>query len=110
MRRIVLLTASCVVLFVANVAGEYFTRFSEECDVWAKQDLECAKNVNFMWSQCIRSCIDFSEDDHDECEAWASEGECTNNPNYIQIHCPRSCNMAIAWSPWVRATLGKQLE
>jgi hypothetical protein len=87
-------------------AYEYFPKFSEECDGWAEKDGECVNNPNFMWSQCIRSCIDHSVDVDEQCERWAEEGECTNNPNYIQSHCPRSCKLAIAWNPWVRNTLG----
>lgn len=105
----VLLKLVCALLVASAASFEYFPKFSEECDVWAGKDGECVNNPAFMWSKCLRSCIDQSEDDNDKCEGWAEEGECTNNPLYIHIHCPRSCKMAIAWSPWVRNALGEAL-
>jgi diketogulonate reductase-like aldo/keto reductase len=78
----------------------------EGCDTWAIDDKECINNPRFMWTDCIGSCLDYVEDDHENCSRWAAEGECTENPSYIHIHCPRSCALAIAWNPWVRRQLG----
>ena len=31
-------------------------------------------------------------DDHENCQQWASTGECEKNPNYMGKNCRRSCN------------------
>ena len=31
------------------------------------------------------------QDEHENCEMWASSGECENNPEYMMHHCARSC-------------------
>jgi len=33
------------------------------------------------------------KDNNNQCCAWASTGECTNNPNYMTIECQLSCNL-----------------
>ena len=33
------------------------------------------------------------KDNNNQCCAWASSGECTNNPNYMSIECQLSCNL-----------------
>ena len=31
--------------------------------------------------------------DHDtQCSGWASRGECTNNPNWMNVNCRKACN------------------
>eukprot|EP01040_Poterioochromonas_malhamensis_P000203 gene203-213_t len=80
----------------------YDYKRNENCDLWAERDQECINNPRFMWSECIGSCLQYAHDTHDNCERWAAEGECTENPGYIHLHCPRSCGMAIAWNPWLR--------
>ena len=30
-------------------------------------------------------------DDHENCEFWASQGECFDNPSYMRTHCALSC-------------------
>jgi diketogulonate reductase-like aldo/keto reductase len=77
----------------------------EKCDFWADHDKECAHNPKFMWGDCVGSCIGYAEDTSDNCERWAAEGECTENPTYIHVNCPRSCAYAIAWNPWLRQSL-----
>jgi hypothetical protein len=37
--------------------------------------------------------FDFCEDNHDECDAWASLGECFANPKYMNLECQKSCNV-----------------
>ena len=32
------------------------------------------------------------EDQYENCQTWASEGECHNNPNFMLEHCTASCN------------------
>lgn len=78
----------------------------EQCNIWAKEDKECLNNPRFMWSACLGACIEHAEDNDKECEEWAHSKECSGNPNYIQIHCPRRCGLAIAWNPWTRRELG----
>jgi alcohol dehydrogenase (NADP+) len=77
-------------------------RRHENCDYWAEADHECVNNPRYMWKDCIGSCLQYAQDEHENCQRWASEGECTENPNYIHINCPRSCGMALHWNPWVR--------
>ena len=47
---------------------------------WAKHDAECA-------------------DSSTECVAWASGGECRNNPTYMRTQCRRSCNTCLPKAP-----------
>lgn len=77
----------------------------ESCDVWAQTDGECINNPRFMWSTCLGSCLSVANDVDEACPGWAREGECDANPNYIQLHCPQSCGLAVAWNPWVRQGL-----
>lgn len=77
----------------------------ESCDLWAQNDNECINNPRFMWSGCAGSCLSFAVNQDERCESWGNEGECSANPGYIQVHCPRSCSNAIAWNPWVRREL-----
>lgn len=94
-------------LKLTKSTDNYFVKSYDDCDYWAKVDNECLNNPLFMWSKCTSSCYDYSTDDDDiRCPSWAKEGECTANPGYIQIHCPRSCKLSILWSPWVRSKLG----
>jgi len=39
-------------------------------------------------SACIGCC-----DNHEHCAFWANEGECTNNPQYMQSICKLSCRL-----------------
>ena len=32
-------------------------------------------------------------DEHDTCSSWASEGDCTSNPEWMAIKCPVSCGL-----------------
>jgi hypothetical protein len=41
-----------------------------------------------------------------ECPQWAEQGECTNNPLYVNLHCPEHCHRAIGWNPWLRQRAG----
>jgi hypothetical protein len=98
---------SSVVETTFNNVNEYFVNSFDECEYWAKVDKECVNNPLFMWSKCTSSCISYSVDDDDAlCTNWAMRRECTSNPKYIHVHCPRSCKMAIVWSPWVRSAIG----
>ena len=41
-------------------------------------------------------CIFFQdcEDNHVSCEAWASQGECEKNPDYMLANCKKSCDVS----------------
>lgn len=82
-----------------------YLNFFKECDEWAERDGQCLENPKFMWGSCLNSCIHFSRDDNEMCAKWANEGECTANSNYIQFHCPQSCQYAIAWNPVLRRSI-----
>jgi hypothetical protein len=88
-------------------SAQYFVKHSDQCSTWADVDGECALNAPFMWAQCFQDCVDFAKNTHEMCDTWATEGECTKNPSFIHINCPRSCNMAVSWNPWVRRELGR---
>lgn len=77
-----------------------------DCDLWASRDGECLHNPGFMWTKCHSSCIEQARDLQPRCNEWAEEGECTANPTYIHYNCPEACGYAVAWSPFVRRTLG----
>lgn len=34
---------------------------------------------------------DICQDQHEHCSFWSSEGECLLNPDYMAVHCPKSC-------------------
>lgn len=71
----------------------------ESCSFWAGLD-ECAKNPNYMLSNCPVSCntcennggIASCSDTHESCSFWASIDECEKNPRYMLKNCPESCN------------------
>lgn len=101
------ITEASVIEKTFNNVNEYFANSFDECEYWAKVDKECVNNPLFMWSKCTSSCISYGvDDDADLCTNWAMRRECTSNPKYIHVHCPRSCKMAIVWSPWVRSAIG----
>lgn len=83
-----------------------------DCDKWSgksgldSNEKECIDNPNFMWSSCHGSCLENAKDNSDKCKEWAEQGECTQNPSYIQLHCPESCGKAVAWSHWARQKTG----
>jgi ShK domain-like len=77
-----------------------------DCDLWATRDGECLNNPGYMWTKCHSSCIEHARDLQPRCREWAEEGECTANPGYIHNNCPEACGYAVAWSPFVRRTLG----
>ena len=37
-------------------------------------------------------------DDHENCEFWASQGECFDNPSYMRTHCALSCESCASYS------------
>lgn len=75
------------------------------CREWAEIDKECSKNPRFMWGSCQPSCLQVAQDEHEECKQWADQGECSNNANYVAIHCPVACEYAVAWNTWLRVQL-----
>jgi prolyl 4-hydroxylase len=81
------------------------------CHIWAELG-ECKDNAAAMIRFCPESChkcIDDDDDEesdieeegddndedckdsHEQCSFWASKGECENNPNYMHLHCMKSC-------------------
>ena len=80
------------------------------CSVWAELG-ECEENKHDMEIHCRKSCgvcesqdVEEDEDDqpnndlkecqdeHENCEFWASAGECEVNKRYMEISCAKSCN------------------
>ena len=92
-------------LLVVPFLGECVRDENISCREWAEVDFECSKNPRFMWGSCQPSCLKAARDEHEECRQWAQEGECSANPRYVPIHCPVSCEYAIAWNTWLRAQL-----
>lgn len=91
-----------------------------DCDLWAYRDHQCTANPGFMWSTCLSSCLEIVElgvyntgahenaqSTHDgaQCRRWADEGECMNNPRYVQFHCPQHCGSSLSWNIFVRTSL-----
>lgn len=80
----------------------------EMCEEWAKMG-ECEANPNYMLKSCQKSCGTCGDsvaerskkirtlmksnclDSNDECDKWASQGECDANPNYMLNSCKKSC-------------------
>ena len=92
-------------LLVLFFIGECVRDENISCREWAEVDMECSKNPRFMWGSCQPSCLKAARDEHEECRQWAQEGECSANPRYVPIHCPVSCEYAIAWNTWLREQL-----
>jgi len=94
-----------LMLRATSSAAGYLPKVHESCDEWAEKDNECLNNPTFMWSGCLGACWLHAKDDDERCAAWASHGECTSNPGYVQLHCPKSCELSIGWNPWTRRAL-----
>jgi len=83
-----------------------------ECGNWAQMG-ECSKNIEWMMSNCARSCVghmlgaptgpteglDGSVDMHEECGSWAASGECKKNEEWMTSNCAKSCSDAAAAAP-----------
>lgn len=63
-------------------------------------------NPSYMWTDCHTSCLEMAKDTEEDCEIWASQGECVKDPQFINVHCPISCGKALAWNPWTRHASG----
>ena len=100
--------------------GEPCTDLDEECNVWAKEG-ECSANPEYMELQCRMSCGlcggqegpkadapsnkgaseasrdseagEPCEDLDEECAVWQHEGECSANPEYMEVQCRKSCGV-----------------
>ena len=55
-------------------------------------------------SSSVQTC----RDQHPNCASWATYGECDKNPNYMQSHCPVSCDTCPMVAPeYVPISFGK---
>ena len=84
-------------LLLLSIALTTHPTTAQECSA---DDQECSVNNNndddsinepqgeSSSSMEEKECIDTDE----RCTYWASAGECTNNPNYMHIYCPISCD------------------
>ena len=55
-------------------------------------------------SSSVQAC----RDQHPNCASWATYGECEKNPNYMQSHCPVSCDTCPMVAPeYVPISFGK---
>jgi len=76
---------------------------NEQCNAWAGVG-ECEKNPAYMHDKCKSSCnvcpqsgpasqgstsqpSSGCRDDNGQCGAWAADGECTKNPQYMSLNC-----------------------
>lgn len=103
---------SVILLISTSYVSSVFDLHTE-CNTWAFEDNQCIENPNFMWTSCLTSCISFANniandegyEFHSKCKDWAAEGECEANPNFINLHCPVDCGLAVAWDPFTRREL-----
>jgi len=67
--------------------GQYL---HEKCEIALNGEVVCKGNEvnNRKTLQLDPKC----NDNHDMCSHWASEGECSTNPNYMLTNCKKSCN------------------
>lgn len=78
---------------IAVVAAEVAAEVEGECDA-ENADGSCdatggdAATVPKTADPNAKPC----EDTHDGCKGWASLGECEQNPDYMLMHCPISCD------------------
>ena len=53
------------------------------------------------------SAQEVGEDAVAECDQWASQGECTLNPRYMEEHCPNACKRQAAVDREMAAKIGE---
>jgi len=71
------------------VAGWLAVAATKEADgECSANDESCAADNIIEPAEELTKC----KDTHEECEHWASLGECDANPNYMRVNCARSCN------------------
>lgn len=83
------------------------------CKFWAESG-ECSANPGYMLAVCLKACNvcplpgrgalaglsnmeaamrrPDCQNGHEECENWATAGECSANPSYMLTNCARACN------------------
>ncbi|CAH3015497.1 unnamed protein product, partial [Porites evermanni] len=68
-----------------------------DCQSWANSG-ECGLNLNWMSTNCPKSCRTCGEPPSDcadlypvACESWGQGGECQKNPLWMKEHCKRTC-------------------
>jgi len=89
---IMLRRAIVFLLCIPAIAGLMVAAIGVEGDFEAfNDDGSCAADdvdVVPNWRKARAKC----EDLHQKCKGWASMGDCANNPNYMLVYCPISCN------------------
>lgn len=53
------------------------------------------------YSNCINT--------HDDCENWASRGECKNNPGYMLLNC-RKVRLPAVFRAWLFSTAAREVD
>lgn len=84
----------------------------DTCEEWASRG-ECTANPGYMSVKCRKSCklcakvtapnatqpangtVVPCKDLGESCAGWAKNGECTKNPAYMKVNCPKSCGRCI---------------
>lgn len=94
------------------VSGGQCTDDNASCESWAEGG-ECEKNPKYMLVNCKKSCKQCTvkpvtvkpvtvkpvtvaptsrcEDSNNNCQSWASRGECDKNPEWMGENCKKSC-------------------
>ncbi|XP_028391417.1 serine protease 44-like [Dendronephthya gigantea] len=63
-----------------------------QCDNWVKLRFCTHKYATWMKTNCAQSCgYCLCKDNSNNCAYWGGNGECTKNPNYMLLHCQKSC-------------------
>jgi len=89
-------TGSCLNdhLESANLPKRYYI------DKEKKKIVDLSKTFYIANSGGVGDAFDFLDsiddnclDEHSSCRSWAADGECTNNPNYMEENCRLSCDL-----------------
>lgn len=91
MRSSSLLTIPAALIVVATTLSPPIEANSSDTsdeNLFCEQDFA---NVTLCTKVTNIEIVDPCKDDHEQCDFWASIGECRVNPNYMLDNCPKSC-------------------
>ncbi|GKY95150.1 hypothetical protein MPSEU_000478700 [Mayamaea pseudoterrestris] len=86
LRRLLALVASCIVLPIT-----YSKDSTGECLPSPKDE-----NHFYCYSPSSHDKTLFCEDTVDKCSEWSDKNECSRNPRFMLVHCPKSCDSCMS--------------
>ena len=76
-----------VVVSATDMADQTCSADDESCQANLEEEEEEEEVEDGLPGTPNPECVD----NHDDCEQWASTGECKVNPNYMLYNCMKSC-------------------